>query len=1225
MSQSHSGESKTTSSMIAIAAANLRGHLGGTLSLAAGVAVATAVITGALLVGDSMRGSLWSLTQSRIGNIESIIIPGHFFSVQNKDAIDGVHAVTLMPGGTAESSRNGQDRVRYGGTVNVIGIDPTFWKLDPRQSDGSPPSDLKLDDDSVLLNKTLATELDVQVGDLVTVRLPSASAVPADSPLGRREVASEGLPRMRVAAIEDTGLFNFAITPNQSAPRNVFLLRSVIGDVLDRDDSANALFISSTANSANPNDAGQKFSIGVESSHSIELDLADLGVKLEMAEQRFQDETVFQYASLTSDQLLLGETVVETLRPSVPAEPLNDDAQAQPVMTYLANAITKIEPNGSLGASVPYSILTATDASDDLPLVYETQDNKKPETETLTEPETPPAIVPMVINDWTADRLDAAIGDRVRVFYYEPEVESGVEIERHFDAVITQIVPITKPAKPYRRRRPAVFDQAPTRFNDPFLTPSVPGVTDQDSINDWDLPFPLERTIDKADDEYWQDYRLTPKAFVPLQTGQRLFGSRFGDVTSIRYPSVTPEQLPELSQKIQQQLGERLPDLGWSPINIREQQERASAGTTPFDGLFLALSMFVIFAAILLIAMLCKLSLTVRSKQLATLAAVGWPPARIMRLFLSEGLLTSILGATLGAVTGIAYAWLMIQGLRTRWVGAVTTSFLELHLSLQSIVIGWCVGIAIAGVVVYSVVRRMTQMSPARMLAGNLDSVANHGSSNKTKPGDDAKSSNPKRFQRWIDGCLVATIIGLMMFAIQSGGMTAAGLFVAAGMLLLVECLWVLFRRLRDQPTGRHAARRTTSIAALVFGTAARNPLRSTLAVGLMSIASFMVVSMTAFSLQPTESGIGGFNWMATTASPVYRDLSDPTVRSGLLGSDAENLKDAVIEPMRMRSGQDASCNNLYRAAAPTVLGVRRSMITSTESIDFQWAAHDIVGGIGDEALQNESKIADDTKPIGLENRTPSPWQVLFDDRQATGQESSPIPVVIDQNTAMWSLGLTRGVGQMASFEFENSTVYFRVAGLLANSTLQGRLMISEPHFNLLFPDISGYQSFLIRTDGDDVDQILESRLNDLGMDVRDSRIVLSELLAVQNTYLSTFQSLGALGLLLGTIGLAIASVRSVLARRGELAVMRAVGFTKAKLSTIVMGETAVLLLIGIGIGVGSATIALVPTLWSRGGGSVLGPITTIAFVLVFGIASGTIGVAKVVRMPLVASLRSDH
>ncbi len=99
--------------------------------------------------------------------------------------------------------------------------------------------------------------------------------------------------------------------------------------------------------------------------------------------------------------------------------------------------------------------------------------------------------------------------------------------------MVTDVVPITKPATPYRRRREATFDQPPTVYNDPDLTPMVPGVTDQDSISDWDLPFQLEREISKEDDLYWNEYRLTPKAFFRWPRVNGLFGSRFGETTGL--------------------------------------------------------------------------------------------------------------------------------------------------------------------------------------------------------------------------------------------------------------------------------------------------------------------------------------------------------------------------------------------------------------------------------------------------------------------------------------------------------------------------------------------------------------------------------------------------------------------------------------------------------------------------------------------------------------------
>ncbi len=115
----------------------------------------------------------------------------------------------------------------------------------------------------------------------------------------------------------------------------------------------------------------------------------------------------------------------------------------------------------------------------------------------------------------------------------------------------------------------------------------------------------------------------------------------------------------------------------------------------------------------------------------------------------------------------------------------------------------------------------------------------------------------------------------------------------------------------------------------------------------------------------------------------------------------------------------------------------------------------------------------------------------------------------------------------------------------------------------------------MIADKSESIASVLENRLGDIGMDVSDARGILSGMLAVQNTYLRTFQSLGGLGLLLGTIGLAVAQLRSVLERRQELAVMRAIGFTRKRLAGVVMSETASLLLMGIGCGAICAVLAV--------------------------------------------------
>src|SRR4029078_9338483 len=95
----------------------------------------------------------------------------------------------------------------------------------------------------------------------------------------------------------------------------------------------------------------------------------------------------------------------------------------------------------------------------------------------------------------------------------------------------------------------------------------------------------------------------------------------------------------------------------------------------------------------------------------------------------------------------------------------------------------------------------------------------------------------------------------------------------------------------------------------------------------------------------------------------------------------------------------------------------------------------------------------------------------------------------------------------------------------------------------------------------------LEEGLGVFGFDAQKTTERLAEFLAVQNTYLSTFQSLGGLGLLLGTFGLATVQLRNVLERRGELALLRATGFRRRRLAQLVMIENGLLLLGGLAVG----------------------------------------------------------
>ena len=271
------------------------------------------------------------------------------------------------------------------------------------------------------------------------------------------------------------------------------------------------------------------------------------------------------------------------------------------------------------------------------------------------------------------------------------------------------------------------------------------------------------------------------------------------------------------------------------------------------------------------------------------------------------------------------------------------------------------------------------------------------------------------------------------------------------------------------------------------------------------------------------------------------------------------------------------------------------------------------------------------------------------------------MPVILEKNTANYALNLWGGLGE--TFEIADQSgrpLRLQVVALLADSIFQGDLLISEQAFLKHFPNTSGYRFFLVETaKGTEVVVGAERRngtrfpdnhlrpptpviprssgqrpcarrwngtLGDYGLAVETTGQRLADFSAVQNTYLSTFQSLGGLGLLLGTLGLAAVQLRSVFERRGELALLRATGFRRRRLAWLVLLEHAVLLVAGLGIGFVAALLAVLPHLLARAAplpwASLAG---TLAAVLVLGLAAGGLGVRAVLRAPLLLSLREEN
>lgn len=1161
-------------SLFHLITSSLRFHFRIHAAVAVGVLVATAVLTGALLVGDSMRGSLRRLTLERLGEIDELLVTDRFFRQElvqelakspgfQRTGYKSVAAAILI----ANSSIERQDGGRASGVL-TIGCDEHFFGFFPikdrysrrKDSADSPPAK-PIAPGEVILNEPLANELKAKVGDMVVLRFPSADQVAADSPLGNKESRISKLTELRVAQIyKSEGVGRFSLRPNQALPFNAYVAADALQDELKQSGRMNALLVGRSTSPSDPTESHKQLTA------ALQPRLDDYGLKLRRVTKHWHDETIYDYFELSSTRMLLEPDLVKATQRAFAAE------KPQVLFTYLANRIENVADPTRKPAS--YSMICAVDSRDVL----------GPALDAAGKMIGPLKDDEIVINDWVQRDQQLSVGDQVRLVFFEPETTHGENKETSAEFTLRGVAPLTLPT--------GGEDARPTPANDPNLTPEVEGVTDAESISKWNAPFKVDYDIVRPeDDKYWEEYSTTPKVFVSLAAGQRLWGSRWGDVTAIRVPARDGMTQEQLEQRLLAQMRTDGVTLGFDFQPIKQRDLAASAGATPFDALFLGLSLFIVAAAVILVLLLFRLGVEQRASEIGVLLGLGWTRLLVARWLMGEGSVVAAIGAALGVIGGVGYAWLMIVGLTTWWRGAVGESFLELFITPQSVAIGYCAGVATSMLAIWWGLRQSRHVAIRRLLAGQAS--------------DELALGQPRR--SWLNMAIAALLlvsaVGLAFLATRLQADAQAGAFLSSGAAVLTAILLLVRQQLRRGAEAVPIVGRGP-LARLALRSAARNPSRSVLTLALVSSAGFLIVALSAFRLDPSQSGSGGADYVAESAQPVLVNLNDSRQREEVLAGDAELLRSGTVLSLRLQPGDDASCRNLYQATQPRVLGVPPAMIEYYDDPahkPFAWSASEPVRGT-----------------------TENPWRAL----STMTKPGEPVPVVLDQNTAMYSLQLYRGIGETFSKTYPgNQTITFRVVGLLSNSVLQGSLLIGESDFQRLFPQVSGYRYFLVHAPREPAKAAaaLEEHLSDQGFDAKEARAILVDLMAVQNTYLSTFQALGALGLVLGTFGLAAVQVRSVLERRGELGLLRAEGFARSRIVRLVMMENVVLLLGGLLFGVLAALVAVLPHALVGGARPPWGELAVmLSIVAVVGSVVGWLSVRRVLQASLVAALRGE-
>ncbi len=1147
--------------------------------MVAGVGVAVAVLAGALLVGDSVRGSLRALFLQRIGRAELLVTANSFFRDSLGDELQsrGEFAAGGFDGACPVIALEGlvihDESGRRGGAVAVYGVDERFWKFHGLAGRVATPAE-----GEVLLSPALAAELGAKPGESLRVRIEKPSDIPVESLHGRKDDVGRTVRLAVREVLPAERLGEFSLRARQGEVRAVFVSLARLQKETGQAGKANALLLAGRG--SDEAGAGAR-GVGLAEKLLREtVTLEDLGLRVRALESQ-------NALSLESDSALVTEEVAAVAR-----ERARDlGLRTAGVFSYLANTIR------ANGREIPYSLVTAIEPEMLAELGRESRGKATPGGSASagegTTPRPPmPAtaeLQPLVLNEWAADDLGARVGDAVEIDYYVWREEGRLETQSA-QFTLAGVAPVAGLAA------------------DRQLMPEYPGISGSESLSDWDPPFPLDLARVRAKDEdYWEEFRTTPKAFIPLARGRELWRTRFGTLTSLRLYPAAGASLEESRATFGRELRAAIDPLGagFRVAAVREEGLRASRGATDFGEYFLYFSFFLVVSALLLASLFFKLGIETRSREIGLLRAVGFPAARVRGLFLAEGLALAAAGSALGLLGALAYAWLLMRGLGTWWVDAVGTRSLSLHVSPVSLGAGFAGGVLAALACVWLSLRALRHVSARSLLAGVFERA--EGGRRKAEGGGQRKQGGGKNFA--FITAVAGGALGFILLALAAAkvvGETAG--FFGAGVLLLVAALaaqsvWL-----------RRARRRTISgrgwwpLARLGFRGATHRPARSVLCIALVASAAFIIVSVEAFRQDgggvstDRKSGGGGYALMAETLLPVTHDPNTAEGREALgldAGGGPNELAGLSVTRFRVRPGDDASCLNLYEPQNPKLLGAAAGFIRQNR-FSFQGS-----NAAGDAERDN-------------------PWLLLERDLS-----DGAIPVAADAKSLAYVLHKKLG-DEIVVAGAGGAPVRLRVVAALADSLFQSELLMSEGNFLRAFPEQQGYRYFLVdappEASAAATAGLLEDKLSDFGFDAVSTAERLASFHRVENTYLSTFQTLGGFGVLLGTLGLATVLLRNVLERRKELALLRAVGYGPRHFVVMIVAENALLLLCGLATGAACALLAVAPALLARGAGGA--PRLTLALLLLAVLAAGflasLVATAAALRAPLLPALRSE-
>lgn len=326
-----------------------------------GTLISTAILTGALIIGDSVKYSLSNLVDKRLGEVVfSMETADRFVSdtLSSKLAHSlNVKAASVLVLNGISIDPSSANRINK---TQLIGVDQKFWDL-------SKITYTELGDDEAIISCNLAERLDLQIGAEFLLRVEKKSFIPSNAPFVKEDETSVAL-RIKVIAIADKNhLGRFSLKNNQVAPYNVFLAKKYLAKEIEIPGYSNIVLLG--------NNTDRSLSVeNINQQLKQHWTLEDAGLTIKKI-----DDT--QDLEIRSRRIFIEEAI---------AKPITDlTPNNQEILSYLVNTLK------SETAETPYSFVSALSSLD----------------ASLSENE-------IIINEWLAEDLNLKVYDSITMKYF---------------------------------------------------------------------------------------------------------------------------------------------------------------------------------------------------------------------------------------------------------------------------------------------------------------------------------------------------------------------------------------------------------------------------------------------------------------------------------------------------------------------------------------------------------------------------------------------------------------------------------------------------------------------------------------------------------------------------------------------------------------------------------------------------------------------------------------